>query len=163
MRDKDYRNSSAKERQKVRSKQSPVEIQRNNNGKQLGGITGKGFLPGQSGNPGGRPKGSVKISSAYERSLARLVPGDPEGRTYAQFIADKNVELAAQGNLAATKEVTDRVEGKAPRTIEISHDDSKRKKWARLVEELSQKYDKPREEVIQDLIEREPAAAEWLM
>lgn len=163
MKDKDYRNSSAKDRQKVRSKQSPVEIQRKNNGKQLGGITGKGFLPGQSGNPGGRPKGSVKISSAYERSLARLVPGDPEGRTYAQFIADKNVELAAQGNLAATKEVTDRVEGKAPRTIEISHDDSKRNKWSRLADELAQKYDKPREEVIQDLIEREPSAAEWLM
>jgi len=26
-------------------------------GKQLGGITGKGFLPGRSGNPGGRPAG----------------------------------------------------------------------------------------------------------
>ncbi len=25
--------------------------------KQLGGVTGKGFLPGRSGNPGGRPKG----------------------------------------------------------------------------------------------------------
>ena len=70
MKEKDYRNSSAKDRQKVRSKKSPVEIQRKNNGKQLGGITGKGFLPGQSGNPGGRPKGSVKISSAYQRSLA---------------------------------------------------------------------------------------------
>ena len=28
--------------------------------KQLGGITGKGFMPGQSGNPGGRPKDSLK-------------------------------------------------------------------------------------------------------
>jgi Family of unknown function (DUF5681) len=30
-----------------------------NNGKttMLGGMTGSGFLPGQSGNPGGRPKG----------------------------------------------------------------------------------------------------------
>lgn len=27
-------------------------------GKQLGGATGKGFMPGQSGNPAGRPKGS---------------------------------------------------------------------------------------------------------
>jgi hypothetical protein len=28
-----------------------------NNGKTTGGVTGKGFLPGQSGNPSGRPKG----------------------------------------------------------------------------------------------------------
>jgi hypothetical protein len=31
-----------------------------NNGKKLGGITGKGFMPGVSGNPGGRPKGTLK-------------------------------------------------------------------------------------------------------
>ena len=79
------------------------------------------------------------------------------------FIADKNVELAAQGNIAAIKEVTDRIEGKAPRTVEISHDDFKRYRWATLVDELSKKYSKPREQIIKDLIEREPSAAEWLM
>jgi hypothetical protein len=31
-----------------------------NNGTTTGGITGKGFMPGQSGNPGGRPKGLAK-------------------------------------------------------------------------------------------------------
>lgn len=31
-----------------------VESNKKNNG----GVTGKGFVPGQSGNPGGRPKGS---------------------------------------------------------------------------------------------------------
>lgn len=28
--------------------------------KQLGGVTGKGFMPGTSGNPGGRPKNTMK-------------------------------------------------------------------------------------------------------
>jgi hypothetical protein len=38
--------------------------------KKLGGITGKGFLPGQSGNAGGRPKRSP-ITDAYREILAR--------------------------------------------------------------------------------------------
>jgi Family of unknown function (DUF5681) len=163
MKGKDRHDNSTKNGQPGKNAKSAVQMQRNNNGKRMGGVTGKGFLPGQSGNPGGRPKGSVKISTAYERSLARLVPGDPEGRIYAQFIADKNVELAAQGNIAAIKEVTDRVEGKAPRTVEINHDEFRRNRWSRLVDELCEKYGKPREEVIEDLIEREPSAAEWLM
>jgi hypothetical protein len=29
--------------------------------KQRGGVTGKGFLPGQSGNPGGRPRGERRV------------------------------------------------------------------------------------------------------
>ena len=29
--------------------------------KQRGGVTGKGFLPGQSGNPGGRPRSERKL------------------------------------------------------------------------------------------------------
>ena len=36
-----------------------VNNQRENNGKLLGGITGKGFMPGESGNPAGRPKGKT--------------------------------------------------------------------------------------------------------
>jgi Family of unknown function (DUF5681) len=33
-----------------------------NNGGTTGGITGKGFMPGRSGNPGGRPKGLAKAT-----------------------------------------------------------------------------------------------------
>ncbi len=96
-------------------------MQRDNNSmKAIGGITGRGFMPGQSGNPGGRPKGSVKLSTCYERSLARPYPDDAQGRTYAQVIADKAVELAAAGDIAAIKEVTDRTEGKAPQKVEVN-------------------------------------------
>lgn len=34
--------------------------------KKLGGITGKGFMPGVSGNPGGRPKNPLKDFSLKE-------------------------------------------------------------------------------------------------
>jgi hypothetical protein len=39
---------------------SPVQ----NNGRTTGGITGRGFRPGRSGNPGGRPKGLAKATRA---------------------------------------------------------------------------------------------------
>ena len=44
-----------------------------NNGEttQRGGVTGRGFMPGQSGNPSGRPKG---IASAVRRAYG----GDPD-------------------------------------------------------------------------------------
>ena len=44
----------------------------------LGGITGKGFRPGQSGNPGGRPKGLA--------SKARELTKD--GQISLQFLLD---------------------------------------------------------------------------
>lgn len=34
-----------------------------------GGVTGKGFLPGQSGNPAGRPKGSLSIKDEVRKYL----------------------------------------------------------------------------------------------
>lgn len=34
--------------------------------KKLGGVTGKGFMPGKSGNPGGRPKSPLKEFSLNE-------------------------------------------------------------------------------------------------
>ena len=36
------------------------DVENNKETTKLGGITGKGFMPGVSGNPGGRPKGTLK-------------------------------------------------------------------------------------------------------
>lgn len=43
--------------------------------KQLGGVTGKGFMPGVSGNPNGRPKGSVSIKDSIRKYLQKN-PGE---------------------------------------------------------------------------------------
>jgi len=40
--------------------------QQNSNGKLIGGITGKGFMPGQSGNLNGRPKDTLKAFVARQ-------------------------------------------------------------------------------------------------
>lgn len=160
---KDQTQRNGKSRQGRASTQVAQSLLENNVGKKPGGVTGKGFRPGHSGNPGGRPKGSVKVSSCYERSLSRPFPGDAQGRTYAQVIADKAVELAAEGRIDAIKEVTDRTEGRSKQIIDVNRSDLRREYLRRAVDELCAKYDKPREEVVRDIIETEPDASEWLM
>jgi hypothetical protein len=95
-----------------------------NNGKttqkRAGGITGKGFQPGQSGNPGGRPK-NAPLSHACRELLARAVPGDPEGRTYSEAIAGTLAERALAGDIRAAQEIADRAEGKPRQSLEIEN------------------------------------------
>jgi hypothetical protein len=77
--------------------------QRESNEKLYGGITGKGFKPGKSGNPGGRPK-SKPLTEAYERLLA--------DRKTADAVAKAMERQARKGNVRAAQEMADRVEGK---------------------------------------------------
>ena len=51
-----------------------VDKTTDNNGKMVGGITGKGFVKGQSGNPNGRPKGSLSIPDMLRRIGEEEVP-----------------------------------------------------------------------------------------
>src|SRR6266550_726210 len=76
------------------------------------------FKPGLSGNPGGRPK--KLISAAYEELANKKVPNDPKGRTYAEVLAEGQFRAAIKGMTQAAKEITDRLEGKAPQPVELS-------------------------------------------
>lgn len=76
------------------------------------------FQPGVSGNPKGRPK-SKTLSEHYRAKLNEVVPGDPQQRTYGELIASSMVIQAAQGEIAAARELADRTEGRAPQSIAL--------------------------------------------
>jgi len=76
------------------------------------------FKKGQTGNPGGRPK-SALLSQACREQLAKPVPGDPEGRSYAEAIAQMLADKALSGDLRAAQELADRAEGRARQSVEI--------------------------------------------
>jgi hypothetical protein len=74
------------------------------------------FKPGQSGNPGGRPKG--KSPSKY--ALDKFTDIDPKtGKTIAELIADKWINQAIEGLTDARRDLLDRTEGKVIQTYQI--------------------------------------------
>jgi len=103
-------------------KDKDVEKQRKNNGKIPGGVTGKGFKPGQSGNPNGRPPNEKSITN-WMRKI-----GDEDSnvheRTNAEHFARKAWAYALEGNFVWAQMVLDRLEGKAiDRIIQKNDDD----------------------------------------
>ena len=69
------------------------------------------FKPGQSGNPGGRPR--KLVSDAYADLAEHLFPGDKHGRTYAQRLAEAQFRAAIKGRTDAAREIANRIEGPA--------------------------------------------------
>lgn len=88
------------------------------------------WKPGQSGNPGGRPRNGI-FKDLYTELSNQVVPGDLENRTYARLIAMAMFRKAVMGNIPAAAEIMDRVEGKAiPRqdfSLTMQEDDPKEK------------------------------------
>lgn len=77
------------------------------------------FKEGQSGNPDGRPKWKL-LSDSCRAKLAELVPGDKQGRNYAELITDALFAAARRGNVAAFEAIADRTEGKPAQAIAVS-------------------------------------------
>jgi len=80
---------------------TPVALQRGSNGKtvaeqrkNLGGVTGKGFKPGQSGNPTGKRKHSPSLRAALKRTATRAD---------CEQVASQLVALAKSGDPRATR------------------------------------------------------------
>lgn len=76
------------------------------NGRGTGGVTGKGFMPGRSGNPGGRPQGLAKA--------ARELVGE-DGMALAQLWWDiaRDETRRDSDRLEASRLLADRGWGKA--------------------------------------------------
>ena len=77
------------------------------------------FVKGQSGNPGGRAREKtwadairIAVNEAYE-------DGD---KKKLRVLADKLVDKALQGEIAAMKEIGDRLDGKAAQSVAVSGD-----------------------------------------
>lgn len=84
----------------------------------------KKWEPGQSGNPAGRPPGSLSWNDALRRALNRSWrSGEPvtagERRTQMDRVARAMVEQAAKGNVQAAAWLADRTEGKATQHLTV--------------------------------------------
>jgi len=76
------------------------------------------WKPGQSGNPSGRPKGSVSIVALYHRLLRE----DP---SRAERIVNRVLDMAEGGDmlaLQAVKEITSRIDGAVPKQVNVTGD-----------------------------------------
>jgi len=84
------------------------------------------YQPGQSGNPGGKPKIHQTLSMECARLLARPAPAEAlaklglaPGSTFAEAIAAALCTNAVRGNVAAAKEICDRTEGRVPVAVDL--------------------------------------------
>ena len=81
---------------------------------------------GKSGNPGGRPR-KKPVTERYEELMTTPLPDEvrrklklEEGATYGDALAYRIFMAAITGKHEAAKEITDRVEGRAPQSMQIS-------------------------------------------
>ena len=87
----------------------------------LGGITGKGFMPGQSGNPGGRPKGSKSLRNLLIHALRKKAKDGKGGeKDFYDVLIESIIVNAAKGNAALAKLIFDYHEGPPPQKHELT-------------------------------------------
>lgn len=80
------------------------------------------YQPGQSGNPGGRPKRDKFITQQLIAALKEV--DETTGGTKLRRIVNALLAKAAEGDVPAVREVLDRVEGKVPQAIEGGDEDN---------------------------------------
>lgn len=84
--------------------------------KMLGGITGKGFMPGESGNPGGRPK-KKPVTEILEEIF---------GSDNKEFIKKQLLKVmggkSGMAKVLLMDKAAERIEGKVEQSVQINGD-----------------------------------------
>jgi hypothetical protein len=75
------------------------------------------FKPGVSGNPSGRPPGSVSLKSLLQERIATLTA---DGKSYADALIDSTLQAALDGDAQARKLVFEYLEGRPHQSIDLS-------------------------------------------
>lgn len=99
------------------------------------------FKPGESGNPGGRPK-KTPITDELRQLLDEQYSGREkrfQGLSNCRVLALRMFELAIAGDLRAMQEVADRVEGKIPQRQEFGGADGGAIPWVNLSREENER------------------------
>jgi len=87
-----------------------------------GGITGKGFQPGQSGNPAGKVPGTKNLTTRIREGLARLGAKDAQGNPLPveEALAQKIIKMALDGDRKMIELVWNYLDGKPPQNIDLT-------------------------------------------
>jgi hypothetical protein len=72
------------------------------------------------GNANSGSKREKHVRDALVLAASRVVEGDPLGRKALQLAANRVVAAAVAGDLAAFKEMADRIDGKAPQSVDVT-------------------------------------------
>lgn len=71
---------------------------------------------GKSGNPNGRPKKVISLTSEMKEQLTEVCPYDAKGRTWLQYLVDRWLAQASE-NATYFRELIERLEGKVVQPI----------------------------------------------
>jgi len=94
-----------------------VKQPKNNDKKLKGGITGKGWVKGTSGNPNGRPKNEFALNE-HIKTLANIPVGRSK-KTMLESVVHRVYQEALDGNMTAVNFLADRILGKPNQSIGI--------------------------------------------
>jgi hypothetical protein len=81
------------------------------------------FLPGVSGNYGGRPRGEVSLTSQIKQRLKEIPQGEKE--TYLELITTSVVEGALKGDYRYIKLIWEHLDGTPRQAIEVAGDSNR--------------------------------------
>ena len=87
--------------------------------KKLGGATGRGFMPGKSGNPKGRPKKTPSIPDLLQKHGDLI--HEETGKKQLDVVMKNVYDLAIDGEKWAVQFIADRTEGRAIERVQTQN------------------------------------------